>query len=293
MFRNTFFGTRGSLATPGPNTIKYGGNTSCHYLEIGNNRLILDAGTGIKPLGDFFLKNFKPPFNFNLFITHTHWDHIQGLPFFAPIYIPGTRINIYGPVNYADSLENIVGGQMTYVYFPVNFNELKAELSFKDLTETAMEIEDVKITTKNLNHPILTMGYRFEHKGRSLVTCYDTEPYYNMFSAEDEDTFNEAEVTVRDMNQKLLDFIANADLVIYDAQYTKTDYKKGYGHSTIDVAVYNCLAASVKKMAIFHHDPSRTDEQLEKMLDYAKSLISAANSKMEVIIAREGTSVDI
>ncbi|MDD5089773.1 MAG: MBL fold metallo-hydrolase [Candidatus Wallbacteria bacterium] len=293
MFKTTFFGVRGSIPSPGAHTIKYGGNTSCHFIEVGDEKFILDAGSGIKPLGDFILKNFKPPFKYHLFISHTHWDHIQGMPFFTPIFFPGTKIHLFGPVNYADSLENIIGGQMTYVYFPVNFSELKAEFSFKDLTESQFEISDIHIRTKNLNHPILTLGYRFTYKGKVLVSCYDTEPFYNMFSPEDEDTYAEAEQTVREMNEKLLEFIADADFVIYDSQYTKDDYKKGWGHSTLDTAISNCLAAGVKKMAIFHHDPSRTDTQLEVMLDYARSLVEKAGSKMEVILAQEGLTVSL
>lgn len=293
MFRNTFFGVRGSIPTPGKNTVKYGGNTACHFLEVGDKKIIIDAGTGIRELGSFIMQNMKPPFEFDLFISHTHWDHIQGLPFFTPIYIPGTKINIYGPVNYSDSLENIVGNQMTYSYFPVNFNELKAELSFFDLTEKELDLGELKVKSKYLNHPVLTLGYRFEYNGKAFTTCYDTEPYSNDFSPEDEDIFAEAQHTVDEMQNKLKNFISGSDLVIYDSQYMKEDFMKGWGHSTVDDAVNNSLDAGVKKMAIFHHDPKRTDDQLEEMLSYAKKLVSESGSTMDIILSQEGLTVDI
>jgi phosphoribosyl 1,2-cyclic phosphodiesterase len=284
---------RGSIPTPGKHTVKYGGNTTCHFLEINDKKIIIDAGSGIRELGSYIMQNFKPPFEFELFISHTHWDHIQGLPFFTPIYIPGTKINIYGPVNYADSLENIVGNQMTYAYFPVNFSELKAEFTFHDLTEKEIDLGNIKVKSKYLNHPVLTLGYRFESKGKVFTTCYDTEPYSNDFNPEDEDIYNEAQQTVNEMNDKLVNFLENSDLIIYDSQYTKKDFMKGWGHSTIDDAILTSIKANAKKMAIFHHDPKRTDDELEKMLEYAKKLVSQNNSNMDVFIAEEGLTVDL
>jgi len=293
VFKTTFFGVRGSIPTPGKHTVRYGGNTTCHFLEIGDRKIVIDAGSGIRELGSYIMQNFKPPFEFDLFISHTHWDHIQGLPFFTPIYIPGTKVNIYGPVNYADSLENIVGNQMTYAYFPVNFSELKAEFKFYDLTEKEILLGDIKVNSKYLNHPVLTLGYKFEYNGKVFSTCYDTEPYANDFNPEDEDIYKEAQQTVDEMNKKLISFLRGSDLVIYDSQYTKKDFMKGWGHSTIDDAIHNCLKAGVKKMAIFHHDPKRTDDQLDDMLVYAKELVSKCGGNMEVFISEEGLTVNI
>ena len=176
-----FWGVRGSIPCPGPQTVKYGGNTSCLELRFMNpeRRIIIDAGTGIRELGNYMMTHDLPkgPIVAEIFLTHTHWDHIQGFPFFAPIYIPGTKLRVYGPVIYHEdeTIENVVGGQLAYRYFPVRQEELAAEIEYIDLSESRLDLGDgIMLTTKYLNHPLLCLGYRFEYRGKVFCTAYDS-----------------------------------------------------------------------------------------------------------------------
>ena len=300
-----FWGVRGSIPVPGPKTIKYGGNTSCIEIRGDKNELlILDAGTGLRELGNFLIANDlkKGPLNINILLSHTHWDHIQGFPVFGPSFIPSTKITFRGPVNFSGALSEIVAGQMNYSYFPIKLDELKAKINFIELQEDSFEIGKFKITTKYLNHPILTLGYRIQYDDKTFVSLYDTEPYRNLFiSNSDEDdeidkeAMEEADNYVREMNNKLVNFGKNADLCVYDAQYKTEEYKskKGWGHSTIDHAIENSIKAKAKRLALFHHDPLREDEQLDKIQKYAKGLVKEKGSDMVVFCARERLEVEL
>ena len=185
-----FWGVRGSIPCPGPTTVDYGGNTACLELRFGDEErlIIIDAGSGIRSLGNYLMQHDLPkgPIDTSIFITHTHWDHIMGFPFFTPIFIPGSSITIYGPVTYEDEgLDRIIGDQLTYRYFPVKHSELAAKIKYVALKESTMDLGDgIKVTTKYLNHPILCLGYRFEYEGRVFCTVYDTEPFRNLFRHE-------------------------------------------------------------------------------------------------------------
>jgi len=306
-----FWGVRGSIPTAGPKTVKYGGNTSCIEIRGDNDEvLILDAGTGIRELGNFLIANDlkKGPLDVNVLLSHTHWDHIQGFPFFGPAFIPTSNITFYGPAtSFSGKLEDIVSGQMKYTYFPIKLSELKAKLNFKELPETTIELQPFKITTKYLNHPILTLGYRVEHNGKVFVSVYDTEPYRNHFVMEglsedqmdeiDEAAMKEANKYVEEMNSKIIKHIEKADLVVYDAQYRTEEYKtkKGWGHSTIDQAIEAAVKGKVKKLALFHHDPLRTDEQLDEIQRYAKNRIKEekGGENITVFCARERLEVTL
>ena len=182
MMRLRFWGVRGSIPCPGSQTVKYGGNTPCIELRLSepDRLIILDAGSGIRELGNHLMANdmSKGPLDTELFLTHTHWDHIMGFPFFTPIYIPGVKLKVYGPVTHEyESLESIVGGQLTYRYFPVRHVELAADISYEHLKEGVFDLGGGLILhTKYLNHPVLCLGYRFEYRGRVFCTVYDTEP---------------------------------------------------------------------------------------------------------------------
>jgi len=278
VFKVKFWGVRGSIPCPGPTTAKYGGNTSCIQIisDLGY-QIILDAGSGIRDLAGFLLSNpeFKKPLKIYLFLTHTHWDHIMGFPFFVPIYIPTSEIDIYGPVTFEDDpLEKVVGGQLTYRYFPIRFDELSANINYHRLQETQPTNPDtilnlpggMTIKFKYLNHPVSCLGYRFEYQGKVFATCYDHEPFANLFE-DDPENREEGQMASDEQNQKVAEFYSGADLLVHDSQYTTKEYQKykGWGHSTYKYAITQALKGGVKKLALFHHDPNRTDAQLESL----------------------------
>ncbi|MCK5231631.1 MAG: MBL fold metallo-hydrolase [Desulfobulbaceae bacterium] len=301
-----FWGVRGSIPCPGPNTVKYGGNTVCIELRIKetDRLIIIDAGSGIRELGNFMLGHDLPkgPINTEIYLTHTHWDHIMGFPFFTPIYIPKTKLKIYGPVSYEqDTLEKIVGGQLTYRYFPVREAELGAEIKYIQLKEGSFDLGDgITLTTKYLNHPILCLGYRFEYRGKVFCTSYDTEPFQNLFSTDpkdpsyDEAIAEEGDMVAKEQNKIAEDFFAGADLLIYDTQYTQEEYessKLGWGHSSFEYAIAAANRAGVKSMAFFHHEPMRTDEQMDEL---AKLFCEPDKfGPTKIFFAREGMEIEL
>lgn len=301
-----FWGVRGSIPSPGPKTQKYGGNTSCIELRVGpDDRLvIIDAGSGIRTLGNAIMANDLPkgPIKADIFLTHTHWDHIMGYPFFTPIYIPGTKLKVHGPVSFEeDPLEEVVGGQMKYRYFPVNLGELASEIEYIRLKENPkIDLGDALILrTKLLNHPITALGYRFEYNNKAVCTCYDTEPFRNLFitdpshPAYDEAMAIEGEEVAIEQNLAVEQFFAGADLLIYDAQYTAAEYstRLNWGHTSMEYAVEAANRAGVKRLALFHHDPDRTDETLDELAEIYCQPGKYGSTK--VFYAREGMEIDI
>ncbi|MFH1215042.1 MAG: MBL fold metallo-hydrolase [Pseudomonadota bacterium] len=301
-----FWGVRGSIPCPGPLTMKYGGNTPClevRFPDI-NRLIIIDAGSGLRELGNFMMKNDLPngPIKTDIFLSHTHWDHIMGFPFFVPIYIPGTQLTVYGPVSYEqDTLEKIVGGQLTYRYFPVRGEELGAAIKYIDLKEGRYNLGDgIKLTTKYLNHPILCLGYRFEYQGKVFCTAYDTETFRNIFVTDpsdpsyDEAMAEEGELAVQDQNAVLENFVAGADLLVYDCQYTKAEYeagKAGWGHSFFEYVCPMAGRNNVKQLALFHHDPMRTDDQMDEL---AKTYCGKGKfGSTNIFFAREGDEITL
>lgn len=289
-----FWGVRGSIPAPGPKTSYFGGNTSClQIISDDEPVVILDAGTGIRLLGNHLLANCPEQKNIHLVFSHTHWDHIQGLPFFAPLYIPGYEINIYGPVHYEKSLEEILDRQMEYTYFPVRVAELQAKITYHELKEEELYIAGYKVRSKYLNHPVLCLGYRFEKDGRSMVYCTDHEPYYNFL--DDDEAEEEMNQIVEEQNSKLLDFVNEANLLVVDSQYTKEEYAshKGWGHSSTTHSMELALNGKVKRFVLFHHDPDRSDDDEKKIVESLQHHIKESSSLTEVFGAKEGMIVDI
>lgn len=311
--RVKFWGVRGSIPTPGPKTVRYGGNTpSMEFYPADDEEplFIIDCGTGVRELG-LALMGKRKAIKANVFLSHTHWDHIHGFPFFVPAFVPGNKFVIHGPVNFNEKLEDIVSGQMKYSYFPVKLEHMAADISFVELKECSFEIDGIKITTQYLNHPILTLGYRFEYDGKVFVTMYDNEQYQNVFKKEDkhdlddllfgdssssldEEAEHEADAIVDEMNKRAVDFVRDADLLIFDAQYTAAEYpsKIGWGHSTIEDALRVSKEGNVKRLAFFHHEPTRNDEGMELLEDFcAGELMKQKRPDAMVFAAREGLEI--
>ncbi|MDH4318709.1 MAG: MBL fold metallo-hydrolase [Desulfobulbaceae bacterium] len=307
MIQITFWGVRGSIPCPGPHTMKYGGNTACleiFFPEV-NRRIIIDAGSGIRELANKLVTEQLPkgPITTEIYLTHTHWDHIMGFPFFIPAYIPGTKIKVFGPVTYEDEpLDEVVGGQMKYRYFPVNMGELAATIEYARLKETPLiDLGDgITLATKILNHPITALGYRFSFQGSVFCTAYDTEQFRNLFITDpthpsyDEAMAMEGDMAAKEQNQAMADFFSGADLLVHDAQYTKEEYEKGkvgWGHSAIEDAIATGKAAKVKKLALFHHDPDRSDPLMDELAALYSTQGGATSP--EIFFAREGMTVAI
>ncbi|MGD9057443.1 MAG: MBL fold metallo-hydrolase [Desulfobacterales bacterium] len=301
-----FWGVRGSIPTPGSETAKYGGNTICIEMIFADiqRRIIIDAGSGLRLLGDHLLAEQASgeAIKTDIFLTHTHLDHIIGFPFFAPIFIPKTRLRVYGPVTCeTESLETVIGGQLSYRYFPVRQQELAAHIDYINLAEGCFDLgDDIQLTTKYLNHPLLCLGLRFEYKGRVCCTAYDTEPFQNLFVTDPRDPAFDAlmahqgEAAATEENRRMSAFFAGADLLIHDAQYTQQEYetsRKGWGHSPMESVIYAAQQSDVRMLALFHHDPMRTDVQLDELTEMLCDRRHAGDT--DVFFAREGMQLKI
>jgi diguanylate cyclase (GGDEF)-like protein len=281
--RVKFWGTRGSIATPGPATARYGGNTSCVEVRSeGGTLMVLDCGTGARALGDHLVRSATGPLRVHLFIGHTHWDHIQGFPFFVPAFLPGTELNIYAPAGFQRSLEEAMAGLMEYSYFPVKLRDLRSRLHFTELEEGFLRVGDVLVETRYLNHTAPTVAYRLSSGGATVAYVTDHEPFW---PPDDHGFAHPGDVSH-------VAFLKSADLVIHDAQYTEAEYRErtGWGHSTSDYAVDVALAAGVRRLALFHHDPSHDDVMLDAFEQAARQ---RAGSHLDVFAAAEGREIEV
>lgn len=283
-----FWGTRGSIAKPGPHTLRYGGNTSCVQVTSPNGTLIIiDCGTGAHDLGQSLLaKAHGLPLHGSILISHTHWDHIQGFPFFAPLFVHGGHWDIYGPTGLGQSLRDTLAGQMEHTYFPVTLDDMGASIHFHDLVEGTLDIGDVHITTRYLNHPALTLGYRLEMGGASVVYACDHEPHARG---------GDGKTTMHELDLQHIEFLEGADLVIHDAQYTDCEYPKrrGWGHSPVEYVSEVGQLAGVKQMAFTHHDPCRTDAGVDEIAHAVQHDLRAVGSPMHMFPAADGLLIEL
>ena len=286
--RVQFWGTRGSIAKPGPGTARYGGNTSCIEVRSARGTLIIvDCGTGGHALGQRLMSEGTKGLRGHILISHTHWDHIQGIPFFAPLFVPGNQWDIYGPKGLDQSLRETLAGQMQYTYFPVTPDQFGATIQYHDLVEGTFDIDDIKIITHYLNHPALTLGYRLEADGATIVYCCDHEPHSRSLAG------GQGDIAGQDLRHA--EFINGADLLIHDAQYTAAEYpsKIGWGHSSAEYAVKLGQHAQVKRLALTHHDPLRDDDAIDRVLAGIRDGLQTAASPLQVFAAVEGEIVEV
>ncbi|MDH4199086.1 MAG: MBL fold metallo-hydrolase [Spirochaetia bacterium] len=278
------YGTRGITPAPGVQSSRYGGNTSCIALRLedSNDLMIIDAGTGIIKLGQELVS--KPtPYNIKLFITHIHMDHIQGFPFFLPLYNPENNITIYYPKYEQASLEKILNILANEYVNPVHLGKIKAQIRYEHLQENIITLKTLRIKNIRVNHPILTLGFRFEHRGKVLCVITDHEPESNL-KKNPNDT---EKYILSDIDYG--SFIEHSDLLIADAQYLPEEVKlyAGWGHANINYIVNQCIKSSVGRVVLTHHDPNRTDLQIDTIVDHYRTLITKKGLKLEIVAARE------
>jgi len=279
--RITFWGVRGSIPSPGPDTVGVGGNTSCVEVRAGKLLLVFDGGTGLRVLGKTLLKEM--PITAHLFFSHVHWDHIQGFPFFDPAFVPGNVINLYGGNNVSRTLEETLAGQMDHPSFPVHLTDMGAKMHFHDVLEgVPIELDagdgtKAVITSAHGNHPNGVWAYRVDHGGKSVMYATDTEHYAVV-------------------DPRLAALAKNVDVLIYDSQYTPEEYagtagtggsKVGWGHSTFAEAVRLVKEAQAKKLVLYHHDPMQSDAAVAEKERRAKELWA------DCVAAREGLKIEL
>jgi len=288
----TFWGTRGSISTPGRITEKYGGNTPCVTVTHNDTTVIVDAGTGIRNLGLELLREANgkgSPLNLHLFLSHTHWDHIQGLPFFLPAYRESTRLTIYGSSKKERFLASVLKGQMDYEYFPVSMTALTADIRIQEMTAERMRLGPMEIDwEEQMYHPAGSLRYGFNIEGKRIVFATDIE--LDLIFGERKKTYKEAVHA-----EQYLSFIEGADLLIADGQFTEEEYpdRIGWGHSSIPVVLKAACRAGVKQLAIFHHDPQHSDKFLDEIWMKSRTRNGVADHGMDLFWAREGMTVAI
>lgn len=290
-----FWGTRGSIATPGAGTNHFGGNTSCvEVVTDAGVRFIIDCGTGARALGADLVEKASGPIRANILLSHTHWDHIQGFPFFAPLFIQGSEIATYAPKGGGASLSKVLSGQMEFTYFPVELGELPAQITYHDLAEGVHEIGGVKVMAQYLNHPAATLGYRIEADGAAVMYLCDHEPFADkVWRSGAEPGLIDSILHTGD--RRHAEFMYGADFVIHDAQYTPEEYpaKKNWGHSTFQYVLELAAAAGVRHLALTHHDPTHDDGFLTLLEQHARAQAALKRPDMKVDLAWEGWEVEI
>ncbi len=285
-----FWGTRGSIPTPGDRTRKYGGNTACVEIRCDRNLFFCDAGSGIRELGDDLLARGTGPMVGHFFFSHAHWDHIQGFPFFTPADRPGNRFLIYGARQGDDRFYQLLSGQMKSDYFPIGFGALRAEILADHLDEGRKEIGDVLVESMRLNHPGGCLSYSFSHQSKKIVYATDNEVEVEAYEPE-----TNGQAKLRIAKPALVKFIQGADLLVHDGQYTDTEYasKRGWGHTSCLTAVDLAVQASVKQLAIFHHDPTHADSFVDEIVESCRRRVHRFSSELIVFAAREGMELEI
>jgi phosphoribosyl 1,2-cyclic phosphodiesterase len=283
--RVMLWGTRGSIPVSGARYVRHGGNTSCMEYSCGKDQLVFDAGSGIREAGNALLA--RGPRHLHLFITHTHWDHIQGFPFFTPIYIPGYEITIYGERGFGKNYESLLSGQLDRDYFPIQREDLRAKLNFRFLDDHPIHIGDIKITREFTHHPGATVAFKIEHLGRKIAYVPDNEFLQGYIGPPGEITrYSDAVVP----QEPLLEFLSGMDLMLHEAQYLAPEYSKkiGWGHSNLANACVLAKLASVKKWIVIHHDPMHDDAFLDDKLKLTRQILREIDLAIPVLHGHDG-----
>ena len=272
------WGARGSIPVSGAEYLKYGGNTTCIEVRTKDDQvIIIDAGSGIRKLGNKLLNENR--YEYSLIFTHAHWDHILGFPFFKPIYIKGTHINMFGCPFTQESVRQMISRTMARPNFPVNFENVKGEFSYHGACDNSFAIKSLRVTPILLSHPNQGIGYKFVEDDKSFVFLTDNELTFKHAGGLD--------------YQDYLHFSSNADLLMHDAEFTEEEYKttKAWGHSVYTDALKLALEAQAKKFGLFHHNQERTDKALDEMVQNCQQIIKANNASLECFAAYEGMEV--
>jgi phosphoribosyl 1,2-cyclic phosphodiesterase len=291
-----FWGVRGSIPTPGPSTVLYGGNTPCVELRADGEVIILDSGTGIRGLGQSLLAEFKDqPLNLTLLLTHTHWDHIQGFPFFLPAYEARHKIRILGYEGAKEGLARIFSSQMDDSVFPVGFHEMPGHIQVQELRNLDFSIGKVRVRAAIANHPGICVGYRIYTSQGSIVYMPDNEPALPSHIAIKGSKETDTKAMARSRDEKMTEFFDDADVLILDSQYDQQEYKSHnqWGHACVDDAVSLALKAKVKKLFLFHHDPDHSDGKITALVEHARQLVKREGATLVVEAAREGVSLNL
>ena len=293
--RLRYWGTRGSFPAPGPETVRYGGNTPCVSVRADDDTLLIfDCGTGARSLGIALAKS--GPVRAHLFLSHTHLDHLMGLPFFLPAFVQGSELTIHGPAGIDRSLRDAIGGIMEYAYFPVPLAKVPARIDIVELAEETIQIGSATIRTQHVNHTAPCLGYRLALDGAVLAYVTDHEPFA-MPAWRDETARRALDpgglLHVGDARH--VEFLRDADLVIHDAQYTVGEYdgKRAWGHSPVEYAVEAALAAGAAELALFHHDPTRSDAELDAVLAASRAVVAGSGRDLAVYAATEGVEREL
>ena len=290
-----FWGTRGSIATPGPKTNHFGGNTSCIELTTpAGECIVLDCGTGARMLGNHLLAKTGASVSATILLTHTHWDHIQGFPFFAPLFVPGNRFAVYGPEGANLSLREVLAGQMEHHYFPVELDQLSARITYQDLHEGTFDIAGIKVTAQRMHHPSPTLGYRLQSGGTCMCYLSDHEPYYEGIWRDGVEP-GRIDSILDAGDRRHAEYMRGADVVVHEAQYTPEEYpaKRHWGHSTYAYVVELAVAAGIPRLILTHHDPSHDDDFIRNVEKRARALAEQLNSPIDVVCAYEGLELSV
>ncbi|HEY2045756.1 MAG TPA: response regulator [Candidatus Udaeobacter sp.] len=295
--RIRLWGVRGSIPVPGKSTVRYGGNTSCVEVRADGEIIILDAGSGIRLLGLALDKEFGPrSMKLTLMISHTHWDHIQGLPFFSPAYDQKNLIRVLGYEGARAGLAKILASQMETPFFPVSLRQLPSHLAIEELKEMEFRVGSVEVRSKFANHPGICVGYRLATSSGSIAYFPDNEPFEELkmlLASRDGITEEEARGFADAERGKMVDFLQGCDVAIMDTQYTEEEYAKhvGWGHSSVDSVVSLALDANVGRLVLFHHDPNHDDQMIDRMVEHARAFVAKSGKSLEVDAAREGAEI--